>query len=608
MSVSIKPLEDRIVIKSLEAEQTTASGLVIPDTAKEKPQEGEVLAVGPGRFDDKGNRVPLDVKSATSSSTASTAAPRSSTAARSTSSSRRATCSPSSADPAPLISATAPGGPRVGSPGRWQSHFLPRSPSLPDGRTFMAKELEFNDSARKSLERGVDALANAVKVTLGPKGRNVVIDKKWGAPTITNDGVTIARRSSSRTPTRTSAPSSPRRSPPRPTTSPVTARRPRPCSPRRWSRRACAMSPPVPLRPASSGAWTRPSGRVRRAAQTPARSRRQGRDRLGRDALRAGQGHRRDHRRRLRQGRQGRRHHRRGVLDRPGPSSSSPRACSSTRATSRRTSSPTPSAWRPSSRTAYILINQGKISAIADVLPVLEKVVSRQAAADHRRGRRRRGAVHARRQQDPRHLQRRRRQGPRLRRPPQGDAPGHGDPHRWPGHRRGGRPQARPGRSRPARPGPPRRRHQGQHHDHRRRRRPGRRRGPRQPDQGRDRATDSDWDREKLQERLAKLAGGVCVIKVGAHTEVELKEKKHRIEDAISATRAAIEEGIVAGGGSALIQAVKVIDASGSRATRVGADRSEGRRRAAALDRRERRPPGLRRRRQGQLSSSRAWA
>ncbi len=75
--------------------------------------------------------------------------------------------------------------------------------------------------------------------------------------------------------------------------------------------------------------------------------------------------------------------------------------------------------------------------------------------------------------------------------------------------------------------------------------------------------TDSDWDREKLQERLAKLAGGVCVIKVGAHTEVELKEKKHRIEDAISATRAAIEEGIVAGGGSALIQAVKVLDGLG---------------------------------------------
>jgi chaperonin GroEL len=67
--------------------------------------------------------------------------------------------------------------------------------------------------------------------------------------------------------------------------------------------------------------------------------------------------------------------------------------------------------------------------------------------------------------------------------------------------------------------------------------------------------TDSDWDREKLQERLAKLAGGVAVVKVGAATEIELKEKKHRIEDALSATRAAIDEGIVAGGGTALIRA-----------------------------------------------------
>ena len=89
MSVSIKPLEDRIVVKTLEAETTTASGLVIPDSAKEKPQEGEVLAVGPGRID---------------------------------------------------------------------------------------------DNARRALEAGVDKLANAVRVTLGPKGRNVVIDKSFGAP------------------------------------------------------------------------------------------------------------------------------------------------------------------------------------------------------------------------------------------------------------------------------------------------------------------------------------------------------------------------------------------------------------------------------------------
>ena len=72
--------------------------------------------------------------------------------------------------------------------------------------------------------------------------------------------------------------------------------------------------------------------------------------------------------------------------------------------------------------------------------------------------------------------------------------------------------------------------------------------------------TDSDWDREKLQERLAKLAGGVAVIQVGAATEVELKEKKHRIEDAVSATRAAIEEGIVPGGGTALLRSRGAID------------------------------------------------
>ncbi|MEN9793174.1 MAG: 60 kDa chaperonin [Actinomycetota bacterium] len=84
--------------------------------------------------------------------------------------------------------------------------------------------------------------------------------------------------------------------------------------------------------------------------------------------------------------------------------------------------------------------------------------------------------------------------------------------------------------------------------------------------------TDSDWDREKLQERLAKLAGGVAVIRVGAATEVELKEKKHRIEDAVSATRAAIEEGVVAGGGTALLRSrpsvLKVVESlTGDEAT-----------------------------------------
>jgi chaperonin GroEL len=90
-------------------------------------------------------------------------------------------------------------------------------------------------------------------------------------------------------------------------------------------------------------------------------------------------------------------------------------------------------------------------------------------------------------------------------------------------------------------------------------------------------ATDSDWDREKLQERVAKLSGGVCVLRVGAATEVELKEKKHRLEDAISATRAAIEEGIIPGGGSALVHtAAKLGDLgmTGDEATGVGVVRS----------------------------------
>ncbi len=93
--------------------------------------------------------------------------------------------------------------------------------------------------------------------------------------------------------------------------------------------------------------------------------------------------------------------------------------------------------------------------------------------------------------------------------------------------------------------------------------------------------TDSDYDREKLQERLAKLAGGVAVIKAGAATEVELKERKHRIEDAVRNSKAAVEEGIVAGGGVALIQAGKLAfeklqlegdEATGANIVRVAVD------------------------------------
>ena len=122
--------------------------------------------------------------------------------------------------------------------------------------------------------------------------------------------------------------------------------------------------------------------------------------------------------------------------------------------------------------------------------------------------------------------------------------------------------------------------------------------------------TTSDYDKEKLQERLAKLAGGVAVIKVGAATEVELKEKKHRIEDALSTTRAAVEEGLVAGGGVALLQAIPALDLVelvGDEAVGLGILR-----RALEApdppDRRQRRRARRGHRRAGQAASSRATA
>ena len=198
----------------------------------------------------------------------------------------------------------------------------------------------------------------------------------------------------------------------------------------------------------------------------------------------------------------------------------------------------------------YILIANQKIGSVHDLLAGARAGHAvGQAAADHRRGRRGRGARDARRQQAPRHLHERGRQGPGLRRPPQGAC-------------------SRTSPSSPAARSSPRRSGLKLENTDARRCSAAPARvvvdkdnttivegaGAEADVKGRiDQIkreiedTDSDFDREKLQERLAKLAGGVAVIKVGAATEVEMKEKKHRIEDALSATRAAIEEGIVAG-------------------------------------------------------------
>ena len=300
---------------------------------------------------------------------------------------------------------------------------------------------------------------------------------------------------------------------------------------------------------------------------------------------------RQDDRRRDGEGRQGRRHHGRGGQAPRDRGRAASRACSSTRATSRPHFVTDPQTMEAVLEKPYILIHEKKISTVKDLIPLLEKVaqtgqplliiaedVEGEALAtlvvNKLRGT----------------LQVLRGQGARLRRPPQGDARGHRDPHRRAS--RSSRTSA--SRSRTIDAHRPRHapkkvdRRQGQHDDHRGRRQEGRHPGPHRPDQApRSTSTTSDYDKEKLQERLAKLAGGVAQINVGAATEVEMKEKKARVEDALHATRAAVEEGILPGGGVALVRAArgrsKPEKAEGDQ--RVGVDDRPARARGAAASR-----------------------
>ena len=428
----------------------------------------------------------------------------------------------------------------------------------------MAKELEFNDSARKSLERGVDALANAVKVTLGPKGRNVVIDKKWGAPTITNDGVTIAReieledayenlgaQLAKEVATKTNDVAGDGT-----TTATVLAQ----AMVHEGLRNVAAGASPSGLKRGMDKAVEAVSEELLSAAREI-----ESKDEIAQVAALSAQDQ--EIGSTIAE-----------AFDKVGKDGVITVEESSTASTELEFTegmqfdkgyiSPyfvsDPERMEAVLEDAYVLINQGKISAIADVLPILEKVVKSgkpllviaedvdgealsTLVVNKIRGTFNVVAV---------------------------KAPGFGD-------RRkamlqdmavltGGQVVAEEvglkldqidldvlGQARRVvvtKDNTTIIDGAGDHEDV-----TGRVNQIKQEIE----RTDSDWDREKLQERLAKLAGGVCVIKVGAHTEVELKEKKHRIEDAISATRAAIEEGIVAGGGSALIQAVHVIERLG---------------------------------------------
>ena len=428
----------------------------------------------------------------------------------------------------------------------------------------MAKQLEFDDSARKSLERGVDALANAVKVTLGPKGRNVVIDKKWGAPTITNDGVTIAReveledayenlgaQLAKEVATKTNDVAGDGT-----TTATVLAQ----AMVKEGLRNVAAGAAPAALKRGMDKAVTAVNDQLLKIARDV-----DGKDEVASVATLSAQDATLG-----------------GLIgeafDKVGKDGVITVEESSTTATELEFTEGmqfdkgylsayfVTDAERMEAvlEDAYVLINQGKISSVAEVLPVLEKVVQSGKPlviiAEDVEGEalstlvvnKIRGTFNVVAVKAPGFGDRRKAMlqdiailtggqviaeevGLKL---DQADLTvlgqarrvvitkdnttiidGHGDAADVNG-----------------------RVHQIKAEIER---------------------TDSDWDREKLQERLAKLAGGVCVIKVGAHTEVELKEKKHRIEDAISATRAAIEEGIVAGGGTALIHAAEVIDGLG---------------------------------------------
>ena len=425
----------------------------------------------------------------------------------------------------------------------------------------MAKTLEFNDSARKSLERGVDALANAVKVTLGPKGRNVVIDKKWGAPTITNDGVTIAREIELEDPyenlgaqlakevaTKTNDVAGDGT-----TTATVLAQ----AMVKEGLRNVAAGAAPASLKRGIDKAVEAVSEQLLKTAREI-----EGKDEIAQVAALSAQDQTigatiAD------------------AFDKVGKDGVITVEESSTATTELEFTegmqfdkgyiSPyfVSDAERMEAvvEDAYILINQGKISAIADVLPVLEKVVKSGKPlliiAEDIDGEalstlvvnKIRGTFNVVAVKAPGFGDRRKAMlqdiavltggqviseevGLKL---DQADLDVLGQARRVVVTKDtttiidgGGDSDDVTGRVNQIKAEIER--------------------------------TDSDWDREKLQERLAKLAGGVCVIKVGAHTEVELKEKKHRIEDAISATRAAIEEGIVAGGGSALVHASAVID------------------------------------------------
>ncbi len=352
-----------------------------------------------------------------------------------------------------------------------------------------AKDIRFGEDARARMVRGVNVLANAVKATLGPKGRNVVLEKSFGAPTITKDGVSVAKEieladkfeNMGAQMVKEVASKTSDNAGDGTTTATVLAQ----ALIREGMKAVAAGMNPMDLKRGIDKAVTSAVEELKKISKPCSTSKEiaQGRFDLGQLRHR----HRRADRQGHGQGRQGRRDHRRGGL---GPGE---------RARRRRGH-----AVRPRLPVAVLhqqpAVDAGRAGGSVHPAARQEDLErprpaadprgrgqGRQAAADRRRGRRGRGAGHAGGQHHPRHREGLRGQGPGLRRPPQGDAGGHGHPHRWHRDLRGSRPLAREGDHQRPRPREEGAGLEGEHHHHRRRRRHRGHRSPHQADQGADR-------------------------------------------------------------------------------------------------------------------------
>ena len=551
--MNVRPLHDRIIVQRLEEGEQRIGGIIIPDSAKEKPQQGKVIAAGNGKVKDDGKRIALDVKSGDLILFGKYSGQEIKLEGEEYLIMRED-------EVLAVIEGRREAEKQEVRSKKFRSHEVPAEVNS-FRSTSMAKQIVYGEQSRQAVLRGVNQLADAVKVTLGPKGRNVVLDKKFGSPTITKDGVTVAKEIDLKDPlenmgaqmVREVASKTSDTAGDGTTTATVLAQ----AIYREGAKNVVAGANPMDIKRGIEKAVEAVTAELKKMSkpvsgnmvaqvgtisanndETIGKIIADAMDKVGKDgvitveeaqtletSLDVVEGMQFD----------------RGYL--------SPYFVTD------------PERMEVVLENPVILIHEKKISSMKDLLPVLEQVarlgrplliiaedIEGEALAtlvvNKLRGTLQAAAV---------------------------KAPGFGDRRKamlediaiLTGGRAiiedlgiklesikledlgqakkvvidkdnttivegAGTSSAIEGRVKQLR--------------------------------AQIEETTSDYDREKLQERLAKLVGGVAMIKVGAATETEMKEKKARVEDAMHATQAAVEEGIVPGGGVALIRASKVLD------------------------------------------------